>query len=131
MACAENHEFPDPEPLLERARRLEATGRRLLEQLNRSLCESERCLRRAESRSPSLANSIEGRLQSSPFLPLRKVTCEEHDGRVTLRGRVPTQYLQAFACSLVRSIDGVREISNQIEVVPLNPPPARAPSRDW
>ena len=84
MACAENHEFPDPEPLLERARRLEATGRRLLEQLNRSLCESERCLRRAESRSPSLANSIEGRLQSSPFLPLRKVTCEEHDGRVTL-----------------------------------------------
>ena len=122
MARAENRESPDLEPLLERARRLEATGRRLLEQLNRSLYESERCLRRSESRSPSLANSVEGRLRTSPFLPLRNVTCEEHDGRVTLRGRVPTQYLQTFACSLVRSIDGVREVSNQIEVVPLGAP---------
>jgi osmotically-inducible protein OsmY len=59
------------------------------------------------------------------------LTCEERDGRVTLRGRVPTQYLQTFADSLVRAIDGVREVSNQIEVVLLNPPPAPAPSREW
>jgi hypothetical protein len=131
MARAEHHELPEPEPLLERARRLEATGRRLLEQLNQSLCESERCLQRSESRSLSLANSVEGRLRTSPFLPLRAVTCEERDGRVTLRGRVPTQYLQTFAYSLVRAIDGVREVSNQIEVVPLNPPPAPAPSHEW
>lgn len=131
MTRAEHHELSEPEPLLERARRLEEAGRRLLEQLNRSLGESERCLRRSESRSLTLANSIEGRLRTSPFLPLRTVTCEERDGRVTLRGRVPTQYLQTFADSLVRAIDGVREVSNQIEVVPLNPPPAPAPAHEW
>lgn len=120
MASAKNREVTGAhERLLQSARRLEATGRRLLSAIDRSLRDSERCLQRCGPQSMSLRHSIEGRLRSSPFLPLRHITCEEQDGRVILRGRVPTQYLQALAGSVAKSFDGVREIKNNIEVVPL------------
>lgn len=86
--------------------------------------------RAVESANVSLAQAIGRRLRESPFLPLRTVTCEERDGRVILRGRVPTKYLHAFACSLAQSFVGVRDVANKIEVVPLGLPYAPAALRD-
>lgn len=38
------------------------------------------------------------------------------DGRVTLQGRLPTFYLKQVAQSVLRSIDGIRDIDNDIKV---------------
>ena len=127
MAFAENNEVRDaPELLLEMAQRLESTRHKLLEDLSRSLCDSKRCLQRFGSRSSSLAHAVEGRLQSSPFLPLRYITCEDDNGRVILRGRVPTYYLYALAGSVAESCSGVLGVTNKVEVIPLGQPYAPA-----
>ncbi len=76
-------------------------------------------VRSGETLNATLAQTIGSRLRESPFLPLREVTCEECNGRVVLRGRVPTRYLYELACSLAQSFDGVREVANKVEVIPL------------
>ncbi|HET6879892.1 MAG TPA: BON domain-containing protein [Pirellulales bacterium] len=63
--------------------------------------------------------SAQARLQASPFLPLRHLRCEGDSGNVTIRGGVPTQYLKDLSALLVRSIDGVRRVTNEVEVLPL------------
>ena len=70
----------------------------------------------AADRSGSLAQA---RLSASPFLPLRALQCQEQNGHVTIRGRVPTDYLKELSAMLVRSIDGVRRVTNEVEVLPL------------
>lgn len=128
MGFAENNEVHDaPELLLEMAQRLESTRHKLLADLSRSLRDSERCLKRFGSRSSSpLAHAVEGRLQSSPFLPLRYITCEDDNGRVILRGRVPTHYLYALAGSVAESCSDVLRVTNKVEVIPLGQPYAPA-----
>jgi osmotically-inducible protein OsmY len=56
-------------------------------------------------------------LESSPYLPLRTITCYIHEGVLSLRGRVPTFYCKQLAQSLVSAIAGVEEVNNQLEVV--------------
>ena len=72
----------------------------------------------------SLAEAVEARFRSSPFLPLRNLKCEVSQGQFIIRGRVPTRYLQQLACSLVSSVAGVRQVANQVEVTPLGSGPA-------
>jgi osmotically-inducible protein OsmY len=61
----------------------------------------------------------QARLSISPFLPLRSLRCQGQNGHVTIRGRVPTGYLRDLSAMLVRSIDGVRRVTNEVEVLPL------------
>lgn len=70
-----------------------------------------------QTREPE--ESAQARLQASPFLPLRDLHCEGDQGSVIIRGRVPTQYLKDLSAMLVKSIDGVRLVTNQVEVLPL------------
>lgn len=56
-------------------------------------------------------------LRASPFLPLRKLTCEYHEGVLTLRGKVPTFYLKQLAQTRMQELLRVEEINNQVEVV--------------
>lgn len=56
------------------------------------------------------------RLRQSPYLEVRFVTCEFHEGVLTLRGRVPTYYLKQIAQSLVLRMERVEEINNRVEV---------------
>jgi BON domain-containing protein len=69
------------------------------------------------SNSDHLVRQIEGRLRASPYLSLRRVSCLRRQGRLVLRGRVPTYYVKQLAQSIVRSICPEREIVDQIEVV--------------
>jgi len=56
-------------------------------------------------------------LRRSPYLEVRRVVCECHEGMLCLRGHVPSYYLKQIAQTVVLEMDGVDEILNQLEVV--------------
>jgi osmotically-inducible protein OsmY len=60
----------------------------------------------------------ETRLRQSPYAPLHQVSCELRSGVLTLGGRVPSYYLKQIAQTVVRSVEGVLEINNQLHVGP-------------
>lgn len=66
---------------------------------------------------------ITRRLQTSPYLSIRRVTCRFHEGMLRLQGRVPSYYLKQIAQTMVLEMDGVDEIDNQLEV--MTPPAPR------
>lgn len=47
---------------------------------------------------------------------LTAIRCEHHEGVLFLRGRVPSYYLKQMAQEAVRTVAGVEEIVNCIEV---------------
>ena len=47
---------------------------------------------------------------------LHFVSCELHEGVLTLRGRVSSFYLKQVAQTLVRALGGVGKINNRLEV---------------
>jgi osmotically-inducible protein OsmY len=49
-----------------------------------------------------------------------QITCECHDGVLVLRGRLPSFYEKQVAQEALRTLEGVDQIVNQIEVVPTN-----------
>jgi osmotically-inducible protein OsmY len=55
-------------------------------------------------------------LQRSPYLAGRNLRFEAEQGRVTLRGVVKTYYQKQIAQEVLRRVDGVQEISNELEV---------------
>jgi osmotically-inducible protein OsmY len=59
----------------------------------------------------------ERRLRSNPYLALKNVSCDSLDGRLILRGCVPSYYLKQIAQQAVASLEGVERIDNQIEVI--------------
>lgn len=60
-------------------------------------------------------------LRRSPYLILRNVCCEEQDGRLVLRGRVPCYYLKQIAQTTIVGAAGRCEIVNEIEVTKRQP----------
>jgi osmotically-inducible protein OsmY len=61
-------------------------------------------------------SAAEARLRKSAYVELRRVSCEYHEGALTLRGRVSSYYLKQMAQSLVSELEGVLEINNQLDV---------------
>lgn len=59
---------------------------------------------------------VERRLRSNSFLSLRSVTCEVQQGRLTLRGQVPTYYLKQLAQVVAAQVEGAEELVNAIDV---------------
>jgi osmotically-inducible protein OsmY len=64
----------------------------------------------------SLKDQIGTALRDNPYLFGRTLRVETHEGTVTLRGFVGTYYQKQMAQESVRRIDGVGEISNELEV---------------
>ncbi len=58
------------------------------------------------------------RLAQSGYAALARLQCEceNHDGVLVLKGRVPSYYLKQLAQSLLRDIDGIRLVVNNISV---------------
>ena len=67
-----------------------------------------------------LAHTACGALRRSPYRELHEVSCEYHDGVLTLRGRVSSYYLKQIAQNLVWQMEGVVGVDNQLDV--LRPP---------
>ena len=64
--------------------------------------------------------ALEGRVMSAlannPFLPRRQVHFETQQGKVVLRGIVGTYYQKQVAQETLRTIEGVHEIENLLQV---------------
>ncbi len=56
-------------------------------------------------------------LRQAPYMELHHVTCEFHEGILTLRGIVSSFYMKQLAQTVVRSLDGVERLLNRVEVV--------------
>jgi len=70
--------------------------------------------------SPSEKEVVEGnvrsKLQGSCYQQVQCVSCEFHEGVLTLRGRVSSYYLKQIVQTLVLGMDGVDEVNNRVEV---------------
>ncbi|NLE37162.1 MAG: BON domain-containing protein [Pirellulaceae bacterium] len=56
------------------------------------------------------------RLCRSPYQSVHLVTCDFHEGMLTLRGRVSSYYLKQIAQTAVLGMEGVEEVNNHVEV---------------
>jgi len=59
----------------------------------------------------------QSRLRNSGYHALRLVSCDFHEGVLTLRGQVPSFYLKQVAQELILRLDGAEEVNNRLEVV--------------
>lgn len=62
------------------------------------------------------SHRVAERLRNSSFLAIRRLTCDVHEGMLTLRGRVPNFYTKQVALSIVGDVEGVEEITDRIDV---------------
>jgi osmotically-inducible protein OsmY len=56
-------------------------------------------------------------LHQSPYPELWHVTCEYHEGILTLRGHVSSFYMKQIAQTIVQHVEGVERVVNRVEVV--------------
>lgn len=64
---------------------------------------------------------VESQMRKSGYYELRGVSCDFHEGVLTLRGTVDSYYLKQLAQSLVFHLKGVQELSNRLEVIESPP----------
>jgi osmotically-inducible protein OsmY len=55
-------------------------------------------------------------LERSPYVPRRNLRFETSEGHVTLRGVVDSYFQKQMAQEALRHVDGIDEISNELEV---------------
>jgi osmotically-inducible protein OsmY len=63
-----------------------------------------------------LDDQVETALQASPFVVRRNLRFETSEGRVTLRGQVRSYFHKQMAQESLRTVEGLDEIENLIEV---------------
>jgi osmotically-inducible protein OsmY len=63
-----------------------------------------------------LADRVSLVLDRSPYLPRRTLRYEAAEGRVVLRGTVHSYYQKQMAHEMLKAVEGVHEIENQLEV---------------
>jgi len=59
----------------------------------------------------------QSQLRKSGYYELHVVSCDFHEGVLTLRGRVSSFHLKQVAQELMRQLDGAEEVNNRLEVV--------------
>ena len=67
--------------------------------------------------SQSVEHAARLRLAKTGYQTLRSVDCSFRDGRIVLRGEVPSYYHKQLAQESVRNAPHVAQIVNHIEVV--------------
>ncbi len=75
--------------------------------------ETPHCLSAAAS---PLSDRVSRAIEGNPYLARRNLRFEAHQGRVVLRGRVASFFQKQMAQEALRTIDGVAEIENELEV---------------
>jgi osmotically-inducible protein OsmY len=64
----------------------------------------------------------QSRLGKSGYHELHLVSCDFHEGVLTLRGCESSFYLKQIAQELIRRLKGVEEVNNRLEVAEHTPP---------
>ena len=70
------------------------------------------------SRSHTELAQLQEQFRQSPYWSLRQLSCEADDGRVVLRGTLPSFYLKQVAQSVALKTVGVGCIQSDIDVQP-------------
>jgi osmotically-inducible protein OsmY len=63
--------------------------------------------------------TVRSQLRAAPYAVLRQIACEFRDGVVLLHGRVPSFYMKQVAQNIVHCVEGVSEVRNHLDVVPV------------
>lgn len=64
-----------------------------------------------------IAENAKRRIVHQPHLSVQRIWCEFADGRLILRGQVPSYYHKQLAQAAVAGMEGVRQVVNEIEVI--------------
>lgn len=67
-------------------------------------------------RSRAVAEAAHQRLTSDPNLLAQRISCDYFRGVLQLHGRLPTFYQKQIAQEIVKGLDGVEQIVNNIVV---------------
>jgi osmotically-inducible protein OsmY len=70
----------------------------------------------------TLDDRVGSALERNPYLQRGILRFETAEGRVTLKGVVRTYFQKQMAQEALRRIDGVEEIANELEVLPMGQP---------
>ena len=70
-----------------------------------------------EQHNGAIITTVTERLRGHSHLRVQRIWCEIDDGRLFLRGQVPSFFYKQLAQEAVQSIVGVGLIRNEIEVV--------------
>ena len=73
-------------------------------------------LAEAPSQSTALTRRVMEQLAGGSYAVLRNVECFEQEGRIVLRGSVPSFFLKQMAQSIVAKVPGVATVDNQLVV---------------
>ncbi len=63
-----------------------------------------------------LLHRIDSAIRKNPYVLHRRVFLESAQGTIILRGRVDSYYQKQMVQEVLRGMDGIAEISNQLEV---------------
>ena len=69
------------------------------------------------SGSQAIAQAASERLTSNSNLSTQRISCDYMHGVLRLHGRLPTYYQKQVAQEVVKGLDGVDQVVNNIEVV--------------
>lgn len=69
----------------------------------------------------SITDQLQQVIVQHPHLKQRSVRCDSVDGTVTLRGSVRSYFEKQMAQEAVRRVEGIRLVSNHLEVRPALP----------
>jgi osmotically-inducible protein OsmY len=65
----------------------------------------------------NISDAAKHRILHQPHLRMQRLWCEFEQGRLFLRGQVPSFYFKQLAQEAVVGMEGVRQVVNEIEVV--------------
>jgi osmotically-inducible protein OsmY len=66
-----------------------------------------------------IARRAQERLRSSSHVSVQRLTCDVHEGMLTLRGRLPSFHTKQVALNLVAEVEGVEEITDRVDVASI------------
>ena len=72
---------------------------------------------KATTRSNTTTDAAEQRISQQPQLAFERISCKFDDGRLFLRGRVPSFYQKQLAQEAIAGMEGVDQVVNEIQVV--------------
>ena len=76
---------------------------------------------RKKEKANSMDSVLNGRvtsvLQKNSHLNISSLSCETNEGRVVLRGVVPSYFEKQMAQESLRTLEGISEILNELEVM--------------
>ena len=72
--------------------------------------------KRGRAKKPLVQAEAQSQLRQSGYHELHLISCEFHEGVLTLRGRISSFHLKQVAQELIRQLDGSEEVNNRLEV---------------